>query len=297
MAAAGKDFVGLVPPKAQRPPSAFFGPAGRKNILRDQFSITTWLALGAAAQAGLFLLAGRLALAPAVAILLYRTFTAYAMSVGWLRNTYMDGVLPNKFTAQFPDAAGRYGATPAASDVVVFLIGARCNHPLGLLAPGFQQLGGYFMQMVQDVEAHSDAEAFGFLGMTSWLNSNGRETGSELMEVGYFRSVEGLHKFAHSEYHRAGWDWWNKHVAQYPHLSIFHETYHVPKGHWENIYVNSHLGGINSTTHRYVDEQTGEEMWASPVVDASRGLLRTSAGRMSRSKADEHDQYGDNPYQ
>ena len=35
------------------------------------------------------------------------------------------------------------------------------------------------------------------------------------MNVGYFKTVEGLHKYAHSEYHRKAWDWYrhNKKVA------------------------------------------------------------------------------------
>lgn len=296
MAATGKDFIGLVPPKEQRPTSAYHGPASGKALIRDQFSITTWLAMGATVQASLFLVAGKLAFVPAVAILLYRVFTAYAMSVGWMHNTYMDGVLMKKFSAQIPDASGQFGAKPADSDVVVFLIGTRCNHPMGILGPGFKELGDYFASMVKELE-NSDADEFGFLGMTSWLNSSDRETGSELMQVGYFKTVEGLHKYAHSALHREGWNWWNKHVKQYPHLSIWHETYHVPKGNWESIYVNSHLSGINSTTHKYTDKETGKEMWASPVVDASRGLLKTSAGRMSRSQANEHDSYAGDPYQ
>lgn len=251
--------------------------------------------MGAVAQGTLFLLAGRVALLPALSVLLYRLFAAYAMSVGWMHNTYMDGVLTQKFSSQFPDAEGKYGSKPADSEVVVFLIGARCNHPMGLFAPGFREMGDYFSTMVKNLEEHG--EEFGFLGMTSWLNNGTRETQSENMQVGYFRSVEGLHRFAHSEYHRQGWNWWNRNVKQYPHLSIYHEVYHVPKGHWENIYVNSHLSGINSTTHRIKDEKTGKEMWASPVVDASKGLLKTSAGRMSRSQAKEHDGYGEDPYQ
>jgi len=240
---------------------------------------------------------GRMALLPAVALLLYRILVTYAMAVGWLRNTYRDGVIPSqkKFSAQFPDASGQFGADPASSDVVVLLIGARYNHPLGLLAPGARELGEFFGSMVKDLDAHS--EEFGFLGMTSWISHSGRETKNELLDVGYFRTVEGLHRFAHSEYHRKAWDWWNKTVKEHSHLSIYHEVYHAPKGHWESIYVNSHESGFASTTHRYVDKKTGKEMWASPVVDASRGLLATSAGRMGRSKADEHDGYGDSPYQ
>ena len=144
--------------------------------------------------------------------------------------------------------------------------------------------------MAKNLDLHS--EEFGFLGMTRWVNGGDRSSVNEIMQVGYFRSVEGLHKFAHSDYHRAGWDWWNKDVSKMPHISIWHETYHVPKHGWESIYVNSHLSGINSTTHKFVDPETGRTMWASPVVDASKGLLKTSAGRMSRSQGNEHEKMG-----
>ena len=127
--------------------------------------------------------------------------------------------------------------------------------------------------------------------MTSWLNSSDRATGSEIMMVCYFSSTEGLHAFAHSPFHRKGWSWWTHNTRKYPYLSIFHETYHVPKGNWESIYVNSHASGINTTTFKVEDEMTGKEMWASPVVDASKGVLKTSAGRMSRSTGNEHDKY------
>ena len=245
-------------------------------------------------QSALFLAGGRYALIPALAIVLYRSLDTYAMSKGWKHNIYMDGILQKKFSAQFPNELGEYGNKPADSEVVVFLIGTRCNHPLGLFAPGFKELGGYFPSMVKDLEKHADE--FDFLGMTSWHNLGDRSTNAEIMSVGYFKSVEGLHNFAHSTYHREGWDWWNKNVKQYPHLSIFHETYQVPKGHWENIYVNSHTSGITSTTFKVTDEMTGKEVFASPIVDASKGLLKTSAGRMSRSKGDENDKYGEDPY-
>ena len=244
-------------------------------------------------QGAFFLVGGRLALIPAVAALVYKTLDAYAQSMGWKRNEYMDGVLMKKFSTAFPDEEGRFGNKPADSEVVVFLIGTRVNHPLGLLAPGAKKIGDYFSSMVKDLEEHADK--FGFLGMTSWVNNSTRATNNELLDVCYFRTTEGLHKFAHSKYHREGWDWWNKTVKEHPHLSIYHETYHVPKGHWESIYVNSHISGINSTVHKVTDEMTGKEMYTYPVVDASKGLLKTSAGRMSRSKADEHDNYYD-PY-
>jgi hypothetical protein len=264
------------------------------QLVRDSFAIQTWLSIGAVLQGIAILMLGRVALVPALVYLVGQSLDTGAMVAGWKRNKYMDGVIMKKTSAQIPNAFGNYGNKPADTDVVVFLIGTRCNHPLGILAPGMKDLGGYFPKMVEDLEAH--AEEFGFLGMTSWLNTSQRTSHSELMQVGYFKTVEGLHAFAHSEYHRAAWSWWNKHTKQYPHLSIFHETYHVPKGHWETIYVNYHTSGLASATVKVTDEKTGEAEYMGTVVDASKGVLRTSAGRMARSFGDEHEKYEEAPY-
>ena len=294
MSRVGEDFKALLPLQDQRPKSHFYGAAGISSVLRDQFTIQTWLALGAIAQAGLYAIVGSYAFLPAIAYILLNIIETTAITLGWKSNPYMKGVLMKKFSAQMPDSNGSYGSKAARDDVVVFLIGTRCNHPLGAFAPGFKDLGDYFQGMQKSLEEH--AEEYGFLGATSWLNSNQRSSKSELMNVCYFRSVEGLHAFAHSKHHREGWNWWNKNVKQFPHISIYHETYHVPAGHYESIYVNSHISGINSTTYKVMDKETGETKWASPVVDASKGVLKTSAGRMARSHGDEHDAYGEDPY-
>jgi len=296
MSRPGKPFVPLLPPTDQQPRSSFWGPGKTLNLLRDQLSISTWLSLGAFSQAILYFLTGpRIAFLPAFLVLLYRALEAYAMTTGWKRNTFMDGIIPGKISAQIPDAEGNLGPQPASSDIVVLLIGTRSNSPLGILAPGFKQSGDFFTQMTRDLETHTDD--FGFLGATSWLNASARTTGSEIMNVMYFSSVEKLHAFAHSDYHRGAWDWWNREYKNLPHISIWHEVYHAPKGHWENIFVNTHVTGVASMTHKYFDVQAGQERWMSPVVDASRGLLKTSAGRMNQSLADEHDKYGKDPYE
>ena len=298
MLARGQEFKPLVSPSEKKP--RFDGGSILYSLLRDNFQTTTWLCFGAFAQTVLFVLAdkfavGRLALIPAALVLAYRTLDAYLMSIGWKHNIYMDGIIQKKYSTAFPDELGHYGNKPAKNDIVVFLIGTRSNHPMGMFAPGVKDINEYFGQMAKDLDKHADE--FGFLGMTSWLNSSNRKTNNEIMQVCYFRSVEGLHKFAHSEYHRKGWDWWNKNFKSFPYMSIYHETYHVPKGNWESIYVNSHVSGLNATTHKFTDEMTGQEMYASPIVDASKGLLKTSAGRMARSNATEHDKYDEDPYQ
>jgi len=168
----------------------------------------------------------------------------------------------------------------------VFLIGARYNHPLGLFSPHAFTVGNAFVDMVTNLDKH--AEEFGYLGATSW-QSTSAAANNELMIVCYFKNVEGLHKFALSDYHMPTWNWWNSKVREMPHISIYHETYHVPAGNWESIHINSKLSGLGSVSFKMPEEGTGKEVYQHPIVDASKGLLKTSAGRMARSDAKEHE--------
>lgn len=245
--------------------------------------------MGALLQILVYAALGRLSLAPTLLYLSYTILDTYAQSVGFIQNRYLKPTIPGKTCAQYPERDGTV-SEPAGSGVTVLLIGTRTNHPLGLLAPGAKDLGDFFQRMARDLDEH--AEEFGFLGMTSWLNAAARQSHNEIMSVAYFRTTEGLHAFAHSKYHRDGWSWWTKTYGSHPHLSIFHEVYAAPRGGWENIYVNSHASGFASTTFKV----EGEEKWVSPVVDASRGALRTSKGRLGRTAGKENEVYGQDPY-
>lgn len=75
----------------------------------------------------LFFAIGRLALLFPFLLILFRFTDAFLMAYGLKKNPYMDGVILNKFSAQIPDERGRYGPKPANRQVVVFLIGAKCN--------------------------------------------------------------------------------------------------------------------------------------------------------------------------
>jgi hypothetical protein len=233
-----------------------------------------------------FLLVGRIALLPAIVWIIVTSANTSAMAAGWKHNPMMDDLIMQKFSTAFPDGEGNYGDKPADMSIAVLIIGFRNNHPLGIFAPGVKQIGEFFQQMVKDLEAHD--EEFGLMGMTSWVNTADRKTQNEGMNIGYFKTVEGIHDFAHSDYHMKAWKWWNANYKQWPHMSIYHEIYHAPKGHWESIYVNSHVSGLPSTRVKGDDG-----LWRSPIVDASKGLLKTSGGRMSRSKGTEHDNIGD----
>ena len=264
------------------------------NYFRDSLHFTTWLSLAFLVQSLLLLILGRRALIPPAVLVFVRTTDTLLQAAGWKHNTYMDGVLPGKTATAFPDAAGNYGNKPANNEICVFILGTRCNHPLGALAPGMAGVRSHFPVMTADLEAHR--EEYGYLTSTAWFNLDQRQASSELLNIVYFKNVEGLHKFAHAAAHREVWAWFNRHTREWPHISIWHETYQVPRGNWETIYINSHVQGINRASLPQTDEKTGESLWNYPIVDASKGLLKTSAGRMSRSNATEHDVYGDDPY-
>lgn len=293
-------FKPLLAPEATRPKTNYWGP-GRLQVvcsssqrptrqqqltvqqfMRDQLSITTWLAIGALLQSLAFLLVGRIALLPATSYIIYTLASTSAAAAGLKHNPLMDGVILNKFSSSFPDSQGTYSSKPADTDLVVFHIGFRNNHPLGIFAPGVKQIGAYFQQMIVDLEAHD--EEFGLLGATNWLNASARTTQNETLVVAYFKNVEGVHAFAHSDYHMGAWKWWNDHAREWSHMSIYHELYHVPKGNWETIHGNSHVSGLPSARVK-----TDDGLWVSPLVDASRGLLKTSSGRMSRSNGGDHE--------
>jgi hypothetical protein len=156
---------------------------------------------------------------------------------------------------------------------------------MGILGPSFKELGDFFHGMQKDVEAK--AEKYGFLGSSEWIGNGERATGNDVMSVMYFKTAEGVHAFAHDPVHRAGWIWWNKIIATSPHISIWHELYVVPKGHYESIYGNT-KPILFAATSIPVETKQGKK-WYSSVVDANRGVLRTSRGRMALTDVEEQE--------
>jgi hypothetical protein len=165
---------------------------------------------------------------------------------------------------------------------------------MGILGPNFKELGEFFDKMQKDVE--TNAEKYGFLGASSWIGNGERATGNDLLTVMYFKTAEGVHAFAHDPCHRDGWLWWNKIVATSPYISIWHELYVAPKGHYESIYVNTEPILFGATVSP-VGTKEGKK-WISSVVDASRGVLKSSRSRMTLTDGEniEHaDWYGTYP--
>ena len=113
-------------------------------------------------------------------------------------------------------------------EFVVFLIGLRVNQPLK-----FYKWLPVFMAMPKMlVELYRQPE-LGFLHAESWY---GRTT----IMVQYWRSMDQLLAYAkmRDAAHLPAWQAFNKAVGTDGSVGIWHETYAVKPGSYENIYVN-----------------------------------------------------------
>jgi heme-degrading monooxygenase HmoA len=107
-----------------------------------------------------------------------------------------------------------------------------------MLAPGFKEVGAYFNDMRNSLDNPEGREKYGFLGMSAYIGSQNAAS-NEILSISYWRNIQGVHDYAESPVHRAGWDWWNRTVKEHPHLLISHEIYRAEAGQHENVYVNA----------------------------------------------------------
>jgi Domain of unknown function (DUF4188) len=283
------EFIPFFKPTSgpERPPTAYTaaGRLGSSTVLRDNFTIPTWLSFGAVVQMSLtYFLGSKRALWLPVAWLLIKFTSTFLQTVGLSRNKLLDASLIAKSSAQLPDLqTGKYGPNPAGRPITVFLVGARSNHPLGLMAPGFREMGDYFNSMCQDLSSSRGAKEYGLIGMSPWIGAQ-RASGNGPMMVMYFESEDGVHKFAHDPMHAEAWRWMSVHAKKYPHLGFWHESFTSEAGKWEAIYANDepHSLGAGAVPVTIKDEESGktEEMWYGTLVDATKGVLKSSRGRL-----------------
>ena len=101
----------------------------RSRLLLVNFTISTWLSLGACAQALLFLLLPRyVALLPAFVLLGSRAISGALVTQGWAKNPYLPpDQLLKKMTAPIPNEDGSELMKAGEKKVVCFLIGANHN--------------------------------------------------------------------------------------------------------------------------------------------------------------------------
>lgn len=201
-------------------------------------------------------------------------------------NPFTLDVVPGRVSAQLPSrTTGAFGTKPAAEPLVVFHLGVRFNHPLGLLSPGAKEINNYFAAMMKALEQRRDE--FGMLHMSNWRGAE-RNSNNTIMNIFYFRDIAGLNKFAHDKVHRDGWNWYQRFAKKEgnSHIGIFHETFVTRSGDYETIYVDcppTLLGAANVRINAGDSEKaakTEEETWIRPLVSANHSALRSQQGRM-----------------
>ncbi|KIX95309.1 uncharacterized protein Z520_08826 [Fonsecaea multimorphosa CBS 102226] len=304
----------LFPASSQKPRSQYsiagnigsgkktgFGPYSGFEIalLKDNFSISTWLLMGGAIQLLLSFVFPRSYIAfPVLAILAWNIGDAFMMHFGLKKNVWSEGVIDGKWSVAYPSEGATEvvrGNPSENGPRAVMILGARSNSPMGMFADGYKEVGARFRDML--VQLEDTREESGFLGMSTWLSAGERSTGNEAATISYWRSVEDIHNFALSPIHRDAWNWWNDTVSKHKDIGIMHEIFALPEHHgWEGIYVNYHPTGLGMTTRSV--GSGGKKMWINPIVDASRGVYRTSRGRMSRGDPEGkcNDKVAQDPY-
>jgi heme-degrading monooxygenase HmoA len=235
------------------------------------------------------------AMLPSVLFLGVRFIDTMAVTLGWKRNFYVDDAILHRVSPQMPDSEGQFHAEPAQEKVVIFLLGAKSNHPMGLFAPNFKKIGDHLNGMIRELDSHDHDHELcqGYLGGSSWTCQD-KNGATEFLWISYWRAVDDVHRYAAGPLHRAAWDWWHEAIKENDHIGINHEIFEAAPGHWESVYLNFQPTMLGATTFlRKGDKLIGgtvDDQYLSPLVDARRGKLRTSAGRLGGAAGGEHDE-------
>jgi len=119
-------------------------------------------------------------------------------------------------------------------DFVLFLIGMRFNQPWKIHK--WLQVLSAMPKMLRELSAEPE---LGFIHSEQWF---GRTT----IMVQYWRSMEHLLNYAHNteSEHLPAWREFNRKIGKDGSVGIWHETYAVSKGSYENIYANLPAFGL-----------------------------------------------------
>ncbi|OAP58382.1 hypothetical protein AYL99_07472 [Fonsecaea erecta] len=233
---------------------------------------------------------------PSILILGARLADTLAVTYGLKRNPYLKDAIMKRNSPQIPDGNGNFHEEAAHEKVVVFLLGLKLNHPLGIFSHNAKTLVDYVAKFEKELE--TKAPEGGYYGGTNWTNQE-QNGATEAVLISYWRSIEDIHEFAYGPTHREAWDWWNRTVAENDHIGINHEIFGVDQKQWEGIYINFQPTLLGATTYlRKGDKFIGgkvDDQWINPLMDASKGKLRSSAGRLGRNPTQLYEKHGLGP--
>lgn len=144
--------------------------------------------------------------------------------------------------------------------LVIFIIGMRINyfHKVSKWLPVARSMG----PMIEELTADPDS---GFLGVETCIRSL-----RQLVMIQYWTDFDALERYARSrnEKHWPAWVAFNKQVGNDGTVGIFHETYAVQGGAYENVYGNMPRFGLGKVAG--LVDATGSR-------NAARDRMRESA--------------------
>ncbi|KPF63070.1 DUF4188 domain-containing protein [Porphyrobacter sp. AAP60] len=122
---------------------------------------------------------------------------------------------------------GRWTAQPD-DGFVVFIIGMRINRPwmVHRWLPLIRAMGG----MIRELSAQPE---LGFMGGKAWF-------GRTIVLIQYWQSFEQLEAYAKAVNlsHVTAWAEFNRKIGDDGTVGIYHETYRISPGQFENVFVN-----------------------------------------------------------
>jgi len=141
-------------------------------------------------------------------------------------------------------------------DFVVFLIGMRINRPLRV--DRWWPVANAMPRMLKELYQHPE---LGFLHAEMWFSRT-------ILVMQYWRSLDQLMDYAKNREaaHLPAWQAFNRSVGTDGSVGIWHETYSVSEGRYENVYVNMPAFGLGA---------------AGTLVPA-RGGMQSARGRMGQ---------------
>ena len=140
---------------------------------------------------------------------------------------------------------------------VVFMLGMRINRLWKLTS--WLPVTGAMPRMLKELKAHPE---LGYLGGETWF---GRTT----LLMQYWRSLDQLMAYATNREaeHLPAWKAFNQSLAKSGDVGVWHETYVVAPGTYENIYVNMPPFGLG---------RVGSLMPAAGKLESALARVRAS---------------------
>lgn len=125
--------------------------------IKDDFTLSTWLYLGAFLQSILFIIYPyRIVVVPSVLVVIYRTLFTLLMQHGIIRNPLRDEAIMGRYSAQVVNADGTVPAKMAENQIVVFILGSSVNTAAKghMTVEDNPKVGSLFAEMWSELSKH-----------------------------------------------------------------------------------------------------------------------------------------------